>query len=181
MIHDFEECNAYSFNPNDDDFWMAFYRKAFPTMVDTHVNNGDLARQYEGIDRVLILSSGRKVFIDEKKQPKDWPCILLEYISNDVRQTPGWIEKDLRIDYIAYAFMESRRIHLYPWILLKSAWNEYGQEWKERFRNIHAENYGRAGESNYTTWSVAVPFDELEYAITQQFRVYVPGDWSDNK
>lgn len=174
MIYDYVECNAYSYASEDDDLWLAFYRKAFPTMVETYVNRDDIERQLQGRDRVLILSNRRKVFIDEKKVRHDWPNILLEYISNDVTGTPGWIEKDLSIDYLAYAFVPARRIHLYPWLLLKSAWREFGQEWKSTFRNIPSENYGRKGEPNYTTWSVAVPFDELERGIAHQFRIKVP-------
>jgi hypothetical protein len=37
------------------------------------------------------------------------PDFLLEYWSDYERRSPGWIEKDLACDFIAYAFVPSRR------------------------------------------------------------------------
>lgn len=170
--HDLEYSNAQSDLP----FWERFYRQAFPTAIEIIDCAKDMACQRVGIDRKIKLAVGQILKIDEKKRRKDYGDILLEYISVDTTGALGWIEKDLGIDYIAYACMESLRVYLLPFPLLRLAWTEYSDCWKEYgkerkngFRICPTDNPG------YRTWSVAVPTDILYNAIVEAAQVKV--DW----
>lgn len=147
-------------------FWDAAYRCAFPNLV-THARcDGDTESQRMGIDRLLFLSNGQELRIDEKKRERDYGDFLIEYLSNDRTRAPGWIEKDLFIDYLAYAFVPSQKVYLFPWPLLRRAWHVYGDEWRrlarqnrDGFRQIVAHNQG------YRTHAIAVPKKRLYQCI----------------
>lgn len=158
MIHDFNERLHFSLKASDEPFWNAIYKKAFPTLIDSKIVN-DLRLQKLGIDRVLYFTNGKKIFIDEKKREGVWQDILLEYISIDYNNTPGWIEKNLAIDYLAYAFMPIYRVYLYPWDILQRAWLHYKDNWLDKYPHIESKN------KSYSTWSVAIPIKTLQAAI----------------
>lgn len=159
MIHDFHKQLDFSLLASHEPFWNAVYAKAFPTMVDLKTVD-DMAKQRIGIDRVIYLKNGKEILIDEKKRTEVWQDILLEYISVDTTGAPGWIEKDLAIDYIAYAFMPIQTVYLYPWDFLKRAWNHYKEEWLPKYQHVPAYNNG------YVTYSLAVPIKVLQNAVT---------------
>ena len=89
----------------------------------------------------------------------DWPDILLEQWSDEDRRKPGWIQKDLACDFIAYAFAPSRRCFLLPVALLQRAWRQNGRHWIERYGQRRARNVG------YVSTSVPVPIPDLEVAM----------------
>ena len=167
-VHDFNERLSYSEKASEEPFWIAVYQKAFPNMVNCMPCPGDTESQRMGIDRVILLSNGKVIKIDEKKRSKDRDDILLEYLSNDVTDAPGWIEKDLAIDYLAYAFMQSQRCYLFPWPFLREAWREHGTEWKRKYPIPPALNNG------YKTLNVAVPTKELYTAVFRAMRIDLP-------
>lgn len=158
--HDFRERLAFSEAASAEPFWDAVYRKAFPDLVNHMQTTGATASQRSGIDRVLHLRNGRTIYIDEKKREQEYPDILLEYVSVDTTGAPGWIEKDLTIDYIAYAFMPTHRCYLFPWLMLRRAWLHHGNEWKRQYRIVVAQNKG------YKTYSVAIPTNVLRKAVS---------------
>lgn len=158
-VHDFKEQLDYSLQTDHEPFWEAVYRKAFPTMIGMSTIT-DMGLQRFGIDRI-IKCPDRLVFVDEKKREETWSDILLEYISVDTTGAPGWVEKDLLIDYITYAFMSTKTVYLLPWVLLKRAWIDNKEDWKRRFKIVSAKN------SNYTTHSVAVPISVLIAEINE--------------
>lgn len=158
-MNDFQEQLAWSQEASDEAFWLRVYRKAFPHMQQQVLVTGDCQAQRLGIDRVIILQSGRKLQIDEKKRTQVWDDIALEFLSNSKTGARGWIEKDLQIDYMAYAFMPTHTVHLFPWDMLKRAWHENGRAWKQKYRVIDAQNDG------YFTRSVCVPIRTLQAAI----------------
>jgi len=159
-VHDFKERLQWSESQSDEPFWDAVYRKAFPNLVNHMVCPGNTTSQRMGIDRIIMLANGKSISIDEKKREKDYPDICLEYISIDTTRAPGWIEKDLAIDYLAYAFMPSKRCYLFPWPQLRRAWQQFGEEWKSKYFNPKAPNNG------YQTISVAVPIDIWQRAVS---------------
>lgn len=161
IIHDFKRCLAYSERASDEPFWDAVYKKAFPNLVNQMICSGNTKSQRDGIDRVLLLSNGKIIKIDEKKRSKDYSDILLEYISVDTTNAPGWIEKDLPIDYLAYAFMPSKKVYLFSWDILRRAWLHFKSDWLNKYKIVTAQNNG------YLTYSVAVPIDELLKAIKE--------------
>ena len=165
MIHDFAESLAASHAASDLSIWEQIYRRAFPTfcaMVD-HRDDGE--HQRAGIDRSVILANSKQLLIDEKVRNKDYGDILLEYVSNDRFNSPGWVCKPSRADYIAYAIVPAGRCYLLPVIQLQIAWARHGELWKREFRRVPAHNDG------YTTHSVAVPPERLFPAIGGALRV----------
>lgn len=159
MVHDFRERLAFSEVASDEPFWFEVYKKAFPNMVNFMPCPGDTVSQRQGIDRVILLASGRMLKIDEKKREKEYPDILLEYLSVDTTGAPGWIEKDLPIDYLAYAFMPTRRVYLFPWDMLRRTWINMKVDWLSKYPKIEAQNNG------YKTHSIAIPTKDLLIAI----------------
>lgn len=154
-IHDFKERLKYSEAAGDEPFWLEIYTKAFPNLVNIMAAPGDTISQRMGIDRVILLGNGKIIKIDEKKREKNYPDILLEYISVDTTHAPGWIEKDLAIDYLAYAFMPNQRVYLLPWDILRRVWLYKKEIWLRTLPKIEAKN------QNYSTWSVAIPTNQL--------------------
>lgn len=159
-VHDFKNDLAYSEAASDESFWDAIYKKAFPNMVNHMLCSGNTQSQRMGIDRLILLSNGRTLSIDEKKRREEYQDILLEYISVDTTGAPGWIEKDLTIDYLAYAFMKSKRVYLFDWLALRRAWQHYKDTWKRIYPTIQAQNNG------YKTLSIAVPIETVRNAAS---------------
>lgn len=159
-IHDFEDQLEWSERAGDEPFWEAVYKKAFPNMVTCVACTGDTKAQRRGVDRLVYLSNDKVLRIDEKKRKKVYDDILLEYVSVDTTGAPGWIEKDLAIDYLAYAFMPIQKVYLYDWPMLRRAWQAYGERWKRKYTPpVPARNNG------YITYSVAVPIPILNTAV----------------
>ena len=88
VVHDFSESLAASHRASDLPIWQEIYRQAFPNMVACIDHRDDGEHQRAGIDRSVILSNSKQVLIDEKIRYKDYGDILLEYLSNDRRNTP---------------------------------------------------------------------------------------------
>lgn len=170
IVHDFAGQLAYSESANDEPFWQSFYRQVFPTLIACTPTPGDVLAQRNGVDRVIVLANGTVIRIDEKKRPETYPDILLEYISVDTTGAPGWIEKELTIEYLAYAFMDTKQVYLLDWQILKRAWRKYGNRWKARYRTIKAPN------RSYNTISVAIPTQTLMAAMQEPILVDLKGD-----
>ena len=91
---------------------------------------------------------------------------MLERWSDRDKKIPGWIQKSLAIDFIAYAYAESQTCLLLPFQLLRRAWLQNGGKWMRMareeangYRVIEAEN------KTYTTVNIAVPRSHLLSAI----------------
>lgn len=158
-MNDFKTDLAWSMSASTEDFWDAVYRKAFPNMVGHIANPDDGIAQRQGVDRHIFLANGKTINIDEKKRREVWSDILLEYVSNDQTNAPGWMDKDLSIDYLAYAFMPTKCCHLLPWPTLRLAWLKHRTDWLSTYPTVPAKNIG------YTTLSVAVPIKKLYVAL----------------
>jgi hypothetical protein len=158
-VNDFRKDLAFSENASNESFWQDIYEVAFPSMVCAVACSGDTASQRLGIDRLVHLSSGRTLRIDEKVRRVVYEDILIEYLSNDVTGAPGWIEKELQIDYLAYAFLPTETVYLLPWDLLRRAWRRNKNNWLNKYKTIRAQNPG------YVTLSVAVPIRTLRIEV----------------
>lgn len=160
MIHDFKESLKLSQEHSSAPWWEPVYKSAFPGYAGMYCVRNDGWAQRGGIDRVVVLKSGKTLTVDEKVRKEDWPDVLLERWSDVNRKTPGWIQKDLACDFIAYAYIPSRTCYLLPFVPLRRAWLTHGKDWIERHKEIRALNQG------YVTASVAVPTDELFKALS---------------
>lgn len=121
--------------------------------------------QRGGIDRVLTLACGRVFTVDEKVRTNDWPDILLEQWSDEERRKPGWVQKPLACDFIAYVFAPSRRCHLLPVPLLQRAWRHRGRAWIAEHGQRCAQNVG------YVSTSVSVPIPVLIGAMAEAMAI----------
>lgn len=174
-MHSFAKSLAWGEEASCEPFWEAVYRKAFPSVVSISRNGAANGAQWLGIDRWVCLSNGKVLTVDEKRRKLERDDILLEYVSNDRTNAPGWVKKNLQIDFLAYAFIESRRCYLFPWLLLRQSWQTYGEEWLHRafarepgFRLVEAQNPG------YVTKSVAVPTRLLLEAVSRASIIDLP-------
>jgi len=158
-VHDFATSLALSNSYADAPWWLDIYRRAFPSLVSAVSVRDDGWAQRGGIDRVLTLACGRTYSVDEKVRTNDWPDILLEQWSDEQRRSPGWVQKPLACDFIAYAFAPSRKCYLLPVVPLQRAWRQRGRCWVAQFGQRRARNPG------YVSASVPVPIDVLMPAM----------------
>lgn len=164
-LHDFSEKLEWSHSFEDSPLWETIYKNAFPTYKLSYSVRKDGWAQRGGIDRVIILESGKTITVDEKMRGHDYGDILLEYWSNEEKRVPGWIAKDLACDYIAYAFEPSKKCYILPFQQLRLSWKNKGREWVSKYKRIEAKNIG------YTTISVAVPTADLFNELNKSFVV----------
>lgn len=164
-IADFRTDLDYSNDNNDEPFWQAVYRHMFPTLVRCEVVT-NMASQYAGIDREIELRNGDVLRAQEKKLRHVYPHIFLETVSNDRTRSPGWIRKDLQVDFLAYAFMPILKVYFLSWPLLKRAWDFNADEW-QRLAVLRQDNFREVSTRNdtYTTHGIAVPIQRLYMAM----------------
>lgn len=192
-VHRFDASRAAGERGVDKRFMEAVCRKAFPGHAGLIWNTRVNAAQYLGIDLVVVLSSGAKISIDVKCRGREFNDVLLEDLSDAARRTPGWMNKDLQIDFLAYCFQDSLRCYLFPWPTLRRVWlanrrSWFGEVpnnlpwartekgWKKRGNNgfwkIAARN------PTYTTLSLAVPIRVLRAAISDADLIDVSAELS---
>lgn len=167
-VHNFQDSLRRSHEQADAPWWEQVYREAFPGFVSMQDLRQDGWAQRGGIDRLVHLRDGTSLKVDEKVRYKNYPDVLLEVWSDYHHRIPGWIEKDLTCDLIAYAFVPSRTCYLFPFHTLRRAWALHKQEWQAKaqrlddgFRSVVADN------GSYETHSCAVPLGVLRNAITR--------------
>lgn len=166
-VHNFADSLAKSHKYANAPWWGDVYRAAFGAGVEFYCVRQDGWAQRGGIDRIIVLPSGKTFNVDEKVRDKVWPDIALERWSDRKRRVPGWIQKPLATDFIAYAFIPSRECLLLPFHTLRCAWLKNGRDWcaaaesgSDGFKVILAENEG------YQTESIGVPRDVLFASLT---------------
>lgn len=169
VLHNFSESLERSNAQADAPWWQDVYKRAFPTLQSMSCVRDDGWAQRGGIDRVLVLASGKTLTVDEKVRSKDYDDILLEYWSDEKRRVRGWVAKDLACDFIAYAYTPSERCFLLPFHQLRVAWQRRHKEWVARYQRVEARNVG------FITVSVAVPTDVVLDAIRDALVVH----WGD--
>lgn len=168
-MNDFSTDLDYGNSEDDAAFWESCYRHYFVDFAAqcSHPHDGD--HQRVGIDRSVTLNSGKTLKIDEKKRREDYGDILLEYISNDRKGSPGWAEKILLCDYIAYAILpkgapDLHRAYLLPVPILQSTWKQNKDDWLNKYGTRAAQNNG------YRTLNCPVPVSVLFDAMKHSMR-----------
>lgn len=183
MTHDFRTSLAYSHEQSDQPWWEAVYRRAFPDMVSMADLRHDGWHQRAGRDRVIMLSTGRAIYVDEKSRKEDWPDVLIEIWSVYPKSgtppypevpgaKPGWAVEVKDCDWLAYALEPARTCYLFPYLGLRAAvvsklhvWQDRATTRRDGFRWCVADN-GR-----YRTISIAVPTEILQKAIANAMTV----------
>lgn len=158
-VHRFRDSLAMSERHADSEWWMDTYRRAFPRLRSAVAVRQDGWAQRAGVDRVLTLACGRTYTVDEKVRAEDWPDILLEQWSDEARRSPGWVQKPLACDFIAYAYAPSGVCYLLPVAPLQRAWRLHGRQWIKDYGQRRAQN------PRYVSVSVPVPRAVLMCAI----------------
>lgn len=161
-VHEFKRDLAESKVNDEDPIWGKTFRKAFPEITSFEVERR-VWRQLQGIDFIITLPEGvlpgKPITVDGKWRKRWWPDIALEYWSDERRHRPGWMEKDLECDYIAYLFRTAQTCHFLPFVPLRRVWTENRRAWIDAYPRIPSRNPG------YTTVSVAIPTEFLLTAI----------------
>lgn len=165
MIHNFNESNAKSQDAKLSIFWDNVYREFFGESINISKTIQDRDLQLMGVDRVVTLTNNKNYLIDEKIRFSEYPDILLEHTSCLEKQTKGWINKDLAIDYIMYAFYNSQKCYVLDYQSLKRTWRYYGNKWISKYPEIKARTARTGGF--YTTLSVAVPTNILMETLSR--------------
>lgn len=158
-VNSFREDLAFSDWASDQPFWLDVYKQAWPNLIACVRIVEDGWCQRSGVDRKIITAAGQEYKVDEKARRSVYPDILVEYTSNTQRNTPGWIEKPLDCDFIAYAFIPSRECYLLPLTHFQRAWRDHKAEWLRRYKFREAKNHG------YATRSCPVPISVLLQSI----------------
>ncbi len=139
------------------------YRTLWPKVVSMKINT-DKEFQYRGIDRYLYFDSG--LLKIEEKIRRIWKGdILLEYMSNDITKSEGWMNRNLECDYIIYAVLPINVMFWFNWADLKhiweinkSIWISAGENFQHGFSKITADNKDKvSGKHLFNTLSVGVP------------------------
>jgi hypothetical protein len=146
----------------------SFYKKLFGNIkeilvhdvksADTATKIKDKALQRQGIDKTLVLKDGKKIFVEEKfREHKFWEIrfqdILLEYISIDNKNVPGWIYTS-KSDYLVVVFkgidVHESELYIFPFKPIKQ-WVRDNPIAFKKFKDIIAPN------THWNTISKAVP------------------------
>lgn len=177
MKNDFATDLAFSHSCEDLPCWREIYHAAFPSLNAIVDCRDDGQHQRAGIDRVIVLKNGKSILIDEKARRVNYNDIALEYIANDKHGSPGWVEKHLLCDYIAYAILPLGKAYLLPVIQLQAAWQKNKDAWMNiaNDTSIHWKDQQyriiRATNAHYNTISLCLPVPVLFQAIGCAFRV----------
>lgn len=183
-VHEFGASLAYSHDQADQAWWEPVYREAFPDFVTMVDLRQDGWHQRAGRDRMIVLTSGRSVFVDEKVRKKAYPDVALEIWSVYPKEhskppykpvggaVPGWAREAKDCEWLAYAFVPKRTCHLLPFLGVRRALEKYKGAWvadanaeANGFRWVKAEN------PRYDTISIAVPISVLNCAIADAMTI----------
>lgn len=163
QVHSFEQSLERS--KKDGVFWEKFYKTAFPGMTKPTEFVEDLDDQRNGIDRRIFLPYGT-VTVEEKFRPhregnegRTPSDIALEYLSSRQTNAHGWIEKDLRCDWFAYAWEDAEGGYLLKWPELRQAWVANRERWLKEYKSYDVVN------KTYDTVILIVPILELRKHI----------------
>jgi hypothetical protein len=194
-VHTFERSFDIGNRDNAAPFWEDVYRNRFinyenhVTTRQLHLDGTLTYKQYrtledDGVDHIITLTNGSKFRVDAKNRQISYghygvEDIGLEFISNDGGQynhknkprrfahgcTLGWIEKDLRTAYIAYAFIPDKLAIVLEFSTLRQAWIQHGDTWVSQYLVKPSKN--EDNNRRWNTWSVYVPTDVLMQAYTE--------------
>ena len=161
-VHHFYESLQRGENARLHAFWDEAYQRYFGTVHKVE-RFTERRQQRSGRDTRVTLQGGEIIHVQEKSRDRDDDRdIALEFEHKGQRyNAPGWVDLDLQIHYLAYAFVPLRKVYFFPWPQLRRAWIEHGEDWKSLCPVIGSLNDG------YTTYCVCVPVTILFKAIVE--------------
>lgn len=155
-VHNFQESleRSYELSETLDDL----YKRCFPHCVRIEAVT-DIELQKKGVDKVIVLSNGKRVYLDEKVRDADFDDFLLEEYSVLEKRKVGWLGRDKLTDYIVYVIKPKGKAYFLPFLLLQKAWNRYYRRWSKKYRVQPADN------GDYHTSNLAIPKGVLFAAL----------------
>ena len=165
IIHSFNESLEQANEVANESWWEDIYRQYFPHFLAMSSPIEDGWGQRAGIDRIILLKSGKQIKIDEKVRYTDYGDILIEYWSDKEHKVPGWGVRELDCDYIAYAVLPTKTCFMLPFDHLQAAVYDNAESWVNQYGGKQAVN------QNHTTESMTVPIDILYEAMNKASRV----------
>jgi len=181
--YNFAEQLDYSHRQSDAPWWNEVYRQAFPDMIHSLDLRHQGWHQNAGRDRMIVLNSGRSIYVDEKVRTEAYDDILFEVWSTypkngraPFRRVPGasegWGIKPLDCDFLAYAFEPSRTCYLFPFLGLRAAWAKHAPMWIGKATdNEGGYRWIVAPNQRYNTISIAVPTRILQECVNDALTI----------
>lgn len=125
----FESDLALSESPEIQEFWIDTHKRAFKGLQDMEYVE-DLTQQAKGIDRLVYLTSGRTLKVEEKTDFTHYPNIAFEEYSGFT--TAGWAEKELECDLFAYSFYHQGITYYFDYPQLSKFYHTYKKAYPQR-------------------------------------------------
>jgi len=124
----------------------------------------DKASQVAGVDACLVPGDPAHfhrggVLVEEKVRGQEFDDVLLETVSNDARETPGWAVKGSASRLLLYCFSKTRRGWVFPMQTVQRVTRANKGGWEQRFGLKLAQNPG------YVSYNVPVPLVEFLRAV----------------
>jgi hypothetical protein len=144
-------------------------RTMFPGCTQIEYHDDDLEKQAVGVDASVFTEEEYQVEIKlryrNSRSGRVYDDLLIEYVSNDVSDAPGWIEKETHSDYFLYLIPEGGRGYKLPVGAMQAIWRHLGEKWKRAYKTLKAPN------RQYNTLNVPVPW----IAVQHSFDTLLPG------
>jgi len=143
------------------------------TAEDKESKMADKSIQKQGIDKSINTKKGKKIYIEEKfRSFKFWELrekdILLEYISIDNKNIPGWVYTS-KCDYLIIVFQhlefEKSELYVFPFEPIRK-WVRENNKAFMKFPDISAPNI------NWNTISKAVPLSTIREILLKENKKY---------
>lgn len=133
---DLEESNSIQ----NTEWWNTVHKTAFRNVVQVRPVLDKLT-QSRGVDRVILTQAHEdapihKITIEEKLDQTSYHNMALETKSTargDDEGTPGWINKPLISNLLAYGFAQRGEVHYFDTIEFMNLWKSNEVEWKRYY------------------------------------------------
>lgn len=152
----YENDHTFSATTEAKTYWEEQYKirwKQYDTV--SYVQDNTQQQIQHGRDAIIFLKDGKHYFVDEKLRRTIYDDLPIE-IGNPKTGNPGWIKKNLLIDFLAYGAI-GQQAKFIPFGLLQKAWDRNEDQWIKQFGTITAKSSGMV--------SCPVPWDDLREAI----------------
>jgi len=163
-----------------DETLKKFFHQKWPGMIREIIKTPDdhkSADQDNGIDWVVVLSAGTRLYIEVKYLLKTHEEILFEHTVDLTQGKPGWIEKPLFSDYLFYIFAPTQEIYMFNFKILQTVWFNNKERWMNGEDGaFEIETPTRTNNYLYYTLSTCVPIQVVldEYKKENISRVIEP-------
>jgi hypothetical protein len=168
MARSFQDDLNYSNKIQTSPMWEYIYKQFFCDYQALDIVVWPDPLQSEGVDRILINELGKTRYLEEKADKYPPNNIYLEYVSAVEYNSPGWIEKPVKTDYLIYAYPTYGVAYVIKFKFLKQVWDIHKADWIKAYGK-QAKTFSNGGA--YTSLGCAVPLNILKEAIDKISRL----------